>query len=119
MLGKRLKQLRNSAGLTQKELANKMNISSSAVSMYEADRRDPDTETLVKFSKVFNVTTDYLLGETSNKPLTQEHLTTINDAVNTHLGEDISIMFKDINNWDEEKIKKLKTFIELIDEGKI
>lgn len=119
MLGKRLKQLRNSAGLTQKELANKMNISPSAVSMYEAGRRDPDTETLVKFSKFFNVTTDYLLGETSNIPLTQEHLTTINDAVNTHLGEDISIMFKDIREWDESKIKKLRTFYEMIKDDKI
>ena len=71
-----------------------------------------------KLSNVFNVSVDYLTG---NDTLTsqQEHLTTINDAVNTHLGEDISIMFKDINEWDEEKIKKLKTFIELIDEGKI
>lgn len=56
MLGKRLRQLRKESSLTQKQLADKLSISPSTIAMYEADRRDPDTETLVKFSKVFNVT---------------------------------------------------------------
>lgn len=113
MLGKRLKQLRNSAGLTQKELANKMNISSSAVSMYEAGRRDPDTETLVKFSKVFNVTTDYLLGK-DTKVVTQEHLTNTYERIKEDLGEDVQIMFHDITSFDEGEREELKNFIEFI-----
>ncbi|MDB8564557.1 helix-turn-helix domain-containing protein [Turicibacter sanguinis] len=118
MLGNRLKSLRRGANLTQKQLADKLNISPSTIAMYEGGKRDPDTDTLKKLSNVLSVSVDYLTGNDSPKTK-KEHLTTINDAVNTHLGEDISIMFKDITDWDEEKIKKLKTFIELIDEGKI
>ena len=40
--GENLRELRSSAGLTQKELANKLEISPSAVGMYEHGRRKPD-----------------------------------------------------------------------------
>ncbi|MCU7192404.1 helix-turn-helix domain-containing protein [Turicibacter sanguinis] len=116
-LGKRLKSLRQQRGLLQKQVATQLGITESGYGFYEQGKRTPDSEMLKKIAAIYDVSADYLLG--IDKPLTQEHLTTINDAINTHLGEDISIMFKDINNWDEEKIKKLKTFIELIDEGKI
>ena len=116
-LGKNLKSLRQEKGLLQKQVATELGITESGYGFYEQGKRTPDSEMLKKIASVFNVSADYLLG--INKPLTQEHLTTINSSVNTHLGEDISIMFKDITDWDEEKIKKLKTFIELIDEGKI
>lgn len=118
MLKNTLKKERHRMGYTQKQLAQLLNVSQQTVGSWEVGRTEPDAKTLTKLSNVFNVSVDYLTG---NDTLTsqQEHLTTINDAVNTHLGEDISIMFKDINDWDEEKIKKLKTFIELIDEGKI
>ena len=117
-LGKRLKSLRQQRGLLQKQVATQLGITESGYGFYEQGKRKPDSEMLKKIAAIYGVSADYLLG-IDKPPLTQEHLTTINDAVNTHLGEDISIMFKDINDWDEEKIKKLKTFIELIDEGKI
>lgn len=115
----RIKRERQKRGWTQVEFANRLNLSKQTINNWESGRRTPDPSTVVAISELLDVSTDYLLGKKNNTPLTQEHLTTINDAVNTHLGEDISIMFKDINDWDEEKIKKLKTFIELIDEGKI
>ncbi|MDO5688696.1 MAG: helix-turn-helix transcriptional regulator [Tissierellia bacterium] len=33
--------------------------------MYEQNRRDPDKDTLMKISDIFNVSIDYLLGKTS------------------------------------------------------
>ncbi len=118
MLGMRIKNLRKKVGLTQKQLADKLNIAPSTVAMYEAGKRDPDTETLKMMSKIFDVTTDYLLGNES-KVVTQEQLDNVHDFIKSELGEDVSIMFRDINAWDEDKLKKLKTFYEMIKEDKI
>ena len=60
--GRRLKQLRQNAGLTQKQLAQKMGITASVVSYYELSVRNPSPEILIKLSYIFHTTTDYLLG---------------------------------------------------------
>ena len=61
MNGNKLKRLRENKNLLQKELANIIVISLSSISMYERGERQPDNETLKKFSKFFNVSIDYLL----------------------------------------------------------
>ena len=66
MIGPRIAALRRSAGFSQAELARKLQISASAVGMYEQGRREPSAQLLVELASVFDVTTDYLLtGRTS------------------------------------------------------
>lgn len=60
--GTKLKELRLKAGLTQKQLADKLWLSKATVSYYEQSLRYPSPEILVKLSDVFHVSTDYLLG---------------------------------------------------------
>lgn len=60
--GERLKYLREKEKMYQSELADKLNLAPSTISMYERGDRDPDTSTLAKIAEIFNVTTDYLLG---------------------------------------------------------
>lgn len=62
MLGQKLKELRVRKGLTQAQLASEMEISPSAIGMYEQDRREPDAELTMRFAKFFGVTVDCLLG---------------------------------------------------------
>ena len=64
--GEMLKSLRQKAGFTQKQLADKMGITSSVVSYYELSERNPSPETLIKLASIFHVTTDYLLGVQKN-----------------------------------------------------
>lgn len=66
MFGKRLKLLRTEQSLSQKDIAEKFNISASTIGMYEQGRRDPDTEFVTKIAHFFGVTTDYLLGKSDN-----------------------------------------------------
>lgn len=61
MLGLRIAALRKSRGWSQAELARRLQISSSAVGMYEQGRREPSLELLVELSRVFDVTADFLL----------------------------------------------------------
>lgn len=60
-----LKSLRTARGMTQDELAKKLEISRSAIGMYEKGSREPDYETLELIADFFNVDTDYLLGRTN------------------------------------------------------
>ena len=60
--GCRLKELREKNNYTQKELANKLFKAESTISMWERGDREMDQDTLVTISKIFNVSTDYLLG---------------------------------------------------------
>ena len=48
-------------GWSQAELARRLNISASAVGMYEQGRREPSADMVVNISRVFSVTTEYLL----------------------------------------------------------
>lgn len=66
MLGARLKALRKAKNLTQKELAEKINVTHVSISGYENGNRTPDTETLQALADFFNVSTDYLLGRDEN-----------------------------------------------------
>lgn len=60
--GELLKTLRTGAGLTQKQLAEKLGISKNAVSYYEKSLRCPSSDVLIRIARVFHVSADYLLG---------------------------------------------------------
>ena len=60
--GNTLKQLRLQNNMTQAQLAQKLNLTKSVISAYETGIRMPSYETLISISKIFKVTTDYLLG---------------------------------------------------------
>ena len=64
MLSKRITELRLSFGWTQVQLAQKLGITKQTVSNWENDNIQPSIDMLVKLSKIFNVSTDYLLGLT-------------------------------------------------------
>lgn len=65
----RFKELRKSAELTQDELAAKLNVAKSTISMYETGKRQPDFEKLEEIADFFNVDMDYLLGRSNTKSL--------------------------------------------------
>lgn len=60
--GLRLKELRLKQGLSQVQLAKRLNLTNATISAYESNIRQPTLDTLCKLSSLFNVTTDYLLG---------------------------------------------------------
>ncbi len=60
--GAALKQLRTCAGMTQKQLAEKLGITKSVISYYELSDRFPSAEMLIKIADTFHVSTDHLLG---------------------------------------------------------
>lgn len=62
MLGKRIANLRKKSGLSQAELARRLDVTASAIGMYEQGRRAPSHTTLIALAKEFGVSIDYLLS---------------------------------------------------------
>ena len=61
-LGERIRTLRTARGMTQKEFANRINVTKSAVSAYENGSRQPSYDVLLRMAAVLRVSTDHLLG---------------------------------------------------------
>ena len=64
LFGKRMKELRLEKGLTQKQLAEELQITVSTVSRYERGLSERSTKLLIKCAEYFQVSTDYLFGRT-------------------------------------------------------
>lgn len=62
--GTRVKQLRESAGMSRDDLAKRLGVSYWTVSKYETNDRFPDQDTLLKIADVFDVALDHLLNRT-------------------------------------------------------
>ena len=61
-LSVRLRLLREERGETRPDLSRVVCMSKESIAGWEAGRRDPDTETVVRLAEHFGVSTDYLLG---------------------------------------------------------
>lgn len=62
-LSEKLYQLRRQNGLSQEQAAERLDVSRQAVSKWESGQAVPDPDKLIKLSKLYGVTTDYLLME--------------------------------------------------------
>jgi len=60
--GKKLSEIRHSAGFTQKQLADNVHVSKGTISNYEAEERLPSLVILKDLAKTLHVSADYLLG---------------------------------------------------------
>lgn len=94
-----LKSLRTTQGLTQDELAKALEISRSAIGMYERGDREPDYETLETIADYFNVSIDYLLGREN------QTVRLVNPTVAAHFDGD---------EYTEEELKEIRQFAEFL-----
>ena len=68
--GEKLQTLRARAGLSQDQLAELLDVSRQAVSKWERNEAMPEAEKIVRISRQFGVSTDYLLLEELEEPET-------------------------------------------------
>ena len=94
-IGEKIRQFRNVKGFSQEVLAEKLNVSRSAVAKWEADGGIPEIDNLLQLSLVFNVSIDELIGNTVRPIITGTQNRRI--AKSTTLG--ISLMIS--NSQDE------------------
>lgn len=62
MISETIRTLRESAGFSQAQLAKKLNVTRSSVNAWEMGLSTPTIQYVVAMSKLFHVSSDYLLG---------------------------------------------------------
>lgn len=118
MIGERLKNLRKNMGYTQDDLAEKLSISRSSLSLYEIDKRDPDSETFNKIADFFHVSLDYLNGRTDDPTPIRDINQDLFDEQDASkelealmADESLRTEFMDYDEWSEEEKRNLLNFI--------
>mgnify|MGYP001419220325 CR=1 FL=1 len=93
---KKIKQLRTAQGLSQEKLAELLNVSRSAVAIWEVDGGTPDIDNLLQLSDAFEVSLDELVGNNDRKMKTKAEITNKeNEDFKNHL-YDI-----DLKGWND------------------
>ena len=92
MLNERLRELRTASGMSQVDLAEKLGVSKQSVSNWENDNIQPSIDMLLKISRTFNVSTDFLLGEDNHRyievtKLTKSQIHHVQQIINDIAGE--------------------------------
>lgn len=98
-LSENIKRLRTAQGMNQVVFANKLGVTKQCVSNWENDNVLPSIEMLLKISEVFCVTTDYLLGKSSQALL---DVSGLSDEQLAH----ISLIVTDLKKLNFEKSKE-------------
>ncbi|MYL56607.1 helix-turn-helix domain-containing protein [Virgibacillus halodenitrificans] len=120
MLSQRLKYSRKNNGLTQNELANKLNTTKSTISNYENGYSTPSNEMLISLANALDVSVDYLLGrsETTVNETKENEYNTINEInklMDKYGIEDAA--FFDLEKWKAmgpEQIRELESYFQYL-----
>ena len=99
-LANRLAELRKQKGLSQEELADKLQVSRQAISKWERGEASPDTDNLIELAKIYGVSLDELVGLSSDKK--QEENEPQNDKITI---DDDGIHIKD-DEGNEVEVKE-------------
>ena len=75
ILADKIIQLRKRNGWSQEELAEKLNVSRQSVSKWESAGSIPDISKIIEMSRIFEVSTDYLLKDDSSEVVYEENFT--------------------------------------------
>ena len=100
-----LKKLRQDKNLTQDELAKKIDTSRSNIANYENDKNMPSVEILEKLAKLFDCSTDYLLGKSN---IRNPEIEIYKDKIN------IGLSTKDYNPPTKEQQEKIEEFARFV-----
>lgn len=93
MLSERIKQLREQAGISQSELARRLDVTRSSVNAWEMGLSAPTTQYIVAMTKIFHVSSDFLLGLSSQKCLVLDGYST----------EEIELLYQLTAYFDSKK----------------
>lgn len=93
-LSEKLHSLRKKSGLSQEELAEKLDVSRQAISKWESGVSVPESEKLIVISSYFNVSVDYLLKDEIKSPSPREPKAyeSKSEAIIKHIGLALCIL---------------------------
>lgn len=96
----RLREMRETRGLSQAQLAERAGLQPAAVSHFETGSRKPSFDNLVKLAEALSVTTDYLLGRERSAEAAGEEITALFRDLKHATAED--------HDWIREILRRKK-----------
>jgi transcriptional regulator with XRE-family HTH domain len=129
----RLKKLREQKGLSQRELAKKVNIAHSTLGMYEIGEREPDFKITSRLASYLGTSIDYLVGN-SDDPRPVEEITDAHQRIEDALAddpdaedllnfwmelkerEDLFLLFKQVRPLSDDSIRRVIRVIKAIED---
>ncbi|HFI0063699.1 TPA: helix-turn-helix domain-containing protein [Streptococcus suis] len=106
-LSSRLKELRLSKNLTQSSIANSLGISQQSYARWENGKVTPAPDKLSQIAKFYNVSIDYLLGETDDMDLSEVEIL-FRSTSKGMTEEEKKVFKKEIINFMKEREKLFK-----------
>lgn len=103
--GQRIAELRKQKNISQSELSKAVHVSPSTIGMWETDQRAIKDNDLISLAEFFNVTTDYLLGNSDSKLAKPNDNATL---IAAHIEDDAT----------EEDMAKILDYIEMVKKSK-
>lgn len=95
-IGNRIKEARNEKGLTQKALAEKLDVSTITIQNYENNRRKPSLEMINKISEALDMTFNDLVNDYSNINPRERVINALNNDIKNRIGVEL----KDEQEYD-------------------
>ena len=114
---KRLRELRQEKEMTQKELADAVGISMSAIGMYEQGRREPSTEVIEELAKALGCSPAYLRGWSVRIPKEHVHSVPWTDEMDKDV-MDIIMTAVDLNESSRDRLYQYARFLLSEEENK-
>jgi len=100
IIGKRIKAKREELGIKQKEFAERVGVSASAINQFEGGAKKPSPDVLTRIAEELGVSTDYLLGASEEK--------------NLFFSESVAAAFRDFKNLSPADRKIILSNIEFL-----
>nr|UWI48572.1 helix-turn-helix domain-containing protein [Clostridioides difficile] len=104
-ISQRIKYLRENMNMSQKELSEKAKINTSVMNRIESGERAIRDDELIIFAKIFDVSTDYILGLSDTEKLNIDESYEFIDSLNNP--DDIKELIKVVLSLDEETRDKM------------
>lgn len=92
MVSSKIKELREISGYSQAQLAKKLDVTRSSVNAWEMGLSTPTTQYVVALARLFHVSTDYILGNTSD----------ISVSLNGYSEDEINLVFTLLRYFDNQ-----------------
>lgn len=102
IFSERLAELLANKNISQKELANKAEVTESAISHYINGERIPGADVLSRISKALNCSTDYLLGNSSEI------------SVGTQQNDELRYLHRNLGKLNSEDLKKAENLLKAV-----
>lgn len=95
-IGNRIKNARKNKGLTQKQLADKIHVSSQVISNFERGYTEIPSSNLHQIADILEVSTDYLLGKTDN--IDRDPYWKLNEKDEKDIEKDLESILKNLDS---------------------